>query len=71
MKCLPLLHPQYAEELARRKELDGADQGDQINAIMAEKGLGDMFAPKDPGGQQSEGTMNKELRPEDILASMM
>jgi len=36
---------------------------------MAEKGLGDMFAPAAAGG--ATGTMNRELRPEDILASMM
>jgi len=46
------------------------DQGDQINAIMAEKGLGDMFAPATTGAAQGTGAAPKELRPEDILASM-
>ena len=35
---------QYAEEMARRKDLDQKSQGEQIAAIMAEKGLGGMFS---------------------------
>jgi hypothetical protein len=54
---------QYAEEMARRKDLDQKSQGEQIAAIMAEKGLGGMFS--------SGETSRSELRPEDILESMM
>lgn len=51
----------YQEELKKRKELDSKGDAEQIQAIMAEKGL-DMFGNPAP--------VEDNLRPEDILKMM-